>query len=381
MTGLFSPIANVLAITCTDTENSIPAGCTPQPLGTCRTDTADNDPITDITQADCGEGLLWIPNYNLLAPLPCTPPGANGCDDNGNLIAFDPTQNSNLGVYLNMMIRLFIGICAVLAVIMIVMGGIEYMTTELISSKEAGKERIRNAIFGLLLALGAWTLLNTINPNLLNTDLKSLTNVTVDVPVVNFQISGSSALSRDGKSVNIDLYTQAYPAAAAAFTQTGVDPALILAVFNQETSSGSNTGRCSPSNANMLPAEQTALASIVGSTNVATTPVSCSLSQGHGGAIGLTQFMPTTWNDVLKTQDAKTVFAGRSPDPWNTNDALMMTALYLKAKGAATDPTKAAQAYFGNPSASSGIDYGAQVTAKMNSLKTQIAQAKKDGKI
>ena len=93
-----------------------------------------------------------------------------------------PTGDSSaFSGYLNMMIKLFIGICAVLAVIMIVVGGIEYMTSELISSKEAGKERIRNAIFGLLLALGAWTLLNAINPNLLDSSLKNLTSVTVTV--------------------------------------------------------------------------------------------------------------------------------------------------------------------------------------------------------
>jgi cell wall-associated NlpC family hydrolase len=67
---------------------------------------------------------------------------------------------------------------------MIVIGGIEYMTSELISSKEAGKERIRGAIFGLLLALGAWTLLNQINPDILNTNLNSLQNVTVSVDVM-----------------------------------------------------------------------------------------------------------------------------------------------------------------------------------------------------
>ena len=113
----------------------------------------------------------WTPYYYLLAPLP----GLGKTDGIGSF--FDPTGNGNqttsLGTYLNPMISIFIGICAVLAVIMILWGGIEYMGSELISSKEAGKERIRNAIFGLLLALGAWTLLNTINPNLLNSDIST----------------------------------------------------------------------------------------------------------------------------------------------------------------------------------------------------------------
>ena len=84
--------------------------------------------------------------------------------------SFDTGNANSLGNYLNIMIRLFIGICAVLAMIMIVIGGLEYMTSELVSSKEHGKERITNAIFGLLLALGSYALLNTINPDLLIVD-------------------------------------------------------------------------------------------------------------------------------------------------------------------------------------------------------------------
>lgn len=119
--------------------------------------------------------------YHLLAPLPCDPKSTPGCvqDKNGNytLQTFDPTagqSNTKIGEYLNIMIRIFIGLCAVMSVIMIVIGGIEYMTSELISNKESGRERISNAVFGLLLALGAYALLNTINPDLLKTDLTSL---------------------------------------------------------------------------------------------------------------------------------------------------------------------------------------------------------------
>ncbi len=116
-------------------------------------------------------GNSCVPTYQLLAPLPNM--GEN----------FNPADQSALGTYLNLMIKLFIGICAVLAVIMIVMGGIEYMTSELISSKEHGKEKITGAIFGLLLALGAWLILSTINPDILKTDLSSLTAVTVEVGI------------------------------------------------------------------------------------------------------------------------------------------------------------------------------------------------------
>jgi len=122
------------------------------------------------------DGNSCVPTYQLLAPLPNM--GTN----------FNPTDQSALGTYLNLMIKLFIGICAVLAVIMIVMGGIEYMTSELISNKEHGKEKITGAIFGLLLALGAWLILSTINPDILKTDLKSLAKVEVSVELKNDNI-------------------------------------------------------------------------------------------------------------------------------------------------------------------------------------------------
>ena len=91
------------------------------------------------------------------------------------------TNPCPFGNYLNILIKLFLGICGVLAVIMIVMGGIEYMTSELISSKEAGKESIRNALLGLLLALGAYLILNTINPDLLNVCLNNLPKETITI--------------------------------------------------------------------------------------------------------------------------------------------------------------------------------------------------------
>ena len=125
------------------------------------------------TKADCEAiGKKWTSNqgYQLLAPLPC-PGGGTACYYD-KMETFDTTQG--LGAYLNPMIKIFIGLCAVLSVVMIVIGGMEYMTSELISSKQAGKERITHAILGLIIALGAYALLNTINPKLLETDVKSL---------------------------------------------------------------------------------------------------------------------------------------------------------------------------------------------------------------
>lgn len=136
------------------------------------------------TTSDTGSTPTTNNKYHLLAPLPCDStanPPIPGCKD-GKLETFDPTGGgNNFGRYLNVMIKIFIGICAVLAVVMIVIGGVEYMTSELAHTKESGKDRITHAILGLVIALGAYALLFTINPDLLNSDLDPpVSGITVD---------------------------------------------------------------------------------------------------------------------------------------------------------------------------------------------------------
>jgi len=78
---------------------------------------------------------------------------------------------NNLSSYLNTLYSLGLGIAAGLAVIMILIGGIQYLSTDAISGKEEGKERITSALWGLLLSLCSWIILNTIDPGLLNTNI------------------------------------------------------------------------------------------------------------------------------------------------------------------------------------------------------------------
>ena len=102
--------------------------------------------------------LILLADYTPLAPLPDLAPGV----DNGSFTYF--IQNS---------FYLLIGVAGVLAVIMIMLGGIQYMSTDAIGGKEEGKEKITKALLGLLLAIGAWLILNTINPNILSLDLST----------------------------------------------------------------------------------------------------------------------------------------------------------------------------------------------------------------
>lgn len=62
-------------------------------------------------------------------------------------------------------------VAAVLAVLMIVIGGLQYILSFSGGSKEEGKKRMTQALIGLILALAAWLILNTINSSLTDINL------------------------------------------------------------------------------------------------------------------------------------------------------------------------------------------------------------------
>ena len=95
--------------------------------------------------------------------------------ETGEIIKYDLLEQSlpgvksdNLGVYLGGIFKLAIGIATVLAVLMIIIGGFQYITSEAISSKGDAKKRINDALLGLVLVLASWLILNTINTDLVN---------------------------------------------------------------------------------------------------------------------------------------------------------------------------------------------------------------------
>jgi hypothetical protein len=99
--------------------------------------------------------------YVPLAPLP----GIGG--------PFDFKTTGALPKFLTGVFTLAIGIAGVLAVVMLVVCGIKMMGTPSASARSEAKECIWNAIFGLLLAIGSWVLLYTINPALVANDVTS----------------------------------------------------------------------------------------------------------------------------------------------------------------------------------------------------------------
>jgi hypothetical protein len=86
-------------------------------------------------------------------------------------LPFIDKGDSSLKGYLEGIFKLLLSLSILFAVIMVTLGGVLYMTTDAIGGKAEGKDMIRRALLGLLLALVSWIILNTINPDLLTLDI------------------------------------------------------------------------------------------------------------------------------------------------------------------------------------------------------------------
>lgn len=156
-------------------------------------------------------------------------------------------------------------------------------------------------------------------------------------------------------------FPEAVSLAQYASNVTGVDTSLILAILEQETNLGSNLGSCvfddqSSSRPVMHPTRDEpvffAIAEILG-FDPFTRSVSCPIYQGGsrvgwGGAMGPSQFIPSTWAiyggivkdgqggfDYHKPSDAiRRINGGSVSSPFDNQDAFIATALLLRDNGA-----------------------------------------------
>ena len=187
-----------------------------------------------------------------------------------------------------------------------------------------------------------------------------------------------------------------------ASKQTGVRPAFILAILTQESNLGENVGACY--------LRDFTTGSGVGVTSGATkirvmSPtrdvqpflkitsalgfdpqnmrVSCWMTaysggkpSGWGGAMGPSQFIPSTWQSYMPRL-AK-LLSIPTPNPWDPKAAIMATSLYLRDLGADaqtfTSERTAALKYYagGNWKLKSSAFYGDQVMAKAQSIQTNM---------
>lgn len=110
-----------------------------------------------------------------LAPIP-------GLTDTG---AINAIKTDGLASFFNNLYKFLIGLAAIIAVVMIIWGGLEISTQDSISKQGAGREKIQNAILGLILILSPVLVFSIINPSILNLSL--------NLPKIDLTSSGSGS--------------------------------------------------------------------------------------------------------------------------------------------------------------------------------------------
>ncbi|HUD04234.1 MAG TPA: lytic murein transglycosylase, partial [Candidatus Paceibacterota bacterium] len=207
-----------------------------------------------------------------------------------------------------------------------------------------------------------------------------------------FQLSGGGAAIPFGAALT---YAQTVE------SQTGVDPAFLLAIIQQESNLGSNVGKCyltdttsgagiNVSTGNTFPNVMKpsrdiqpflAITKSLGFDPLKTV-VSCPIPSagGYGGAMGPAQFIPSTWTIYIsRIASALNISV---PNPWNPPDAFMAAGLYfedLGAKGTISNSytinrTAACHYYSGencyasNGSANVGLSYGDSVMTRAENI-------------
>lgn len=195
-----------------------------------------------------------------------------------------------------------------------------------------------------------------------------------------------------GGGTKAPTFGEAYEMAKYVESITGVRPALLLAVLQQESAIGKNVGQCYLKNTNTgAGIKITTGASIANvmkpSRDVSpflkitadsgrdpySTPVSCPMSFGYGGAMGPAQFIPSTW---ISYADRLKSILGRAADPWNIKDSFLAAGLYLSDYGAKSQTRsgewKAAMIYFSGSTNSKYSFYGDQVLSKADAFQKDI---------
>ena len=192
-------------------------------------------------------------------------------------------------------------------------------------------------------------------------------------------------------------FGDAYDFAKEASAKIGVRPALILAILKQETNLGENVGQCLLTNSpnkgdgkgkntgrlfdQVMKGTRDVDPFLQITSELGLDPfsqvVSCPPGYGYGGAMGPSQFIPSTW--ILYKDRLANTTGENPPNPWNARTAIFATALLMDdngaSKGTRADERLAALRYFagwGNANKPAYAFYGDSVMELADEMQRQI---------
>ncbi len=206
-------------------------------------------------------------------------------------------------------------------------------------------------------------------------EVNSLEDANAETAVVRDKLKQDLfAMTREGTSVN---FQDAAKYAFFAAEKTGIRPELIMSIIKQETNFGNNVGN-GTYKSDMNSSQHATFVQIClelgrspESTPVSAKPKSY---QGWGGAMGPSQFMPTTWMTVK--EEVSRITGNIPADPWDMQDAFVATGVKLAQMGAASQNRdtewEAAGRYFAGGNYAKYPWYGDNVMRRADIYKEQL---------
>jgi peptidoglycan hydrolase CwlO-like protein len=193
--------------------------------------------------------------------------------------------------------------------------------------------------------------------------------------------------------VESPTFEEAYEIAKWVEGITGIRPAFLLSILQQESAFGKNVGQCyladTTSGAAVhirsglryhngihptrdIPPFLTITREL--GKDPLKTAVSCPLSYGYGGAMGPAQFIPSTW---MMYRDRLNQILGRPANPWTISDSFLASGVLLTDSGARSQTRdgewRAAMIYFsGGTTNSTYFWYANQVVDRADQFEKDI---------
>ena len=183
--------------TCTCTDGTeVVAGCE----YACEADGYGTEDTATIVDDGSSSSTTTSNSSKLIKPiLSIDIPTVTFTDADG-IIDGDTIKINYLGVYIAGVYKYLLGISTLIAIVMLMIGGLQYT----IFQEDKGKTRIKNAVTGLVLLLSTYLILVTINPRLVVFPLLELENVNYEALVADSgDVSGATS-TENLKAAGID---------------------------------------------------------------------------------------------------------------------------------------------------------------------------------